>query len=215
MTEFEAFRRETLERLDKLKTSVVILEESLVLYRKNLDDEMEKVIASIDPDHWRYYHAHIYSEFDEIEQDLPSVLRSSVLVHVYSVFEYILNQLCELYRNKKELSLSMKDLKHDGIMRAKVYLKKVAEAAFDAEGQEWNQIVLINKIRNILVHSGGVLSQSHADFVAINQHVNARDALSISEVNRIIIGKGYVEFAISTFKSFLLVLLNDQSVEFS
>ncbi|MCG7497494.1 hypothetical protein MHO82_11515 [Vibrio sp. Of7-15] len=101
MEEFFKLKRESIERMDKLETSITIMESSLGLYKEKLDTAMSQVIKNIEPESWRYYHAEIYSDYDEIETDLPSVLRNSVLVHVYSIFESIVNKLCVIHKKRK------------------------------------------------------------------------------------------------------------------
>lgn len=215
MDNFNKLHRESIERMEKLSTSIDILGESMLLYKKKLDSAMDRVIKEVDPESWRYYHADIYSTYDEIETDLPSVLRHSVLVHVYSVFESILNNLCVIHKNKKNLNLSLSDLKHDGIARAKVYIKKVSCSPFNEESQEWSEIIKINKLRNILAHNDGViLEEKHQNYNVIKQYIDSTTGLEISDNGKISIGSIYVTFVLTTFKTYLSDLFDKQKSEF-
>jgi predicted nucleic acid-binding protein len=214
MQELELLKRESEERLQKLLTSISILEESIGLYKKRLDKAMDRVIEKIDPEDWRYYHAEIYSEYDEVETDLPSVLRSSVLVHVYAVLENILNDLCLIHKNKKQLGLSLSDLKHEGIARAKIYLTKVSGSPCNEASKEWNEIVKINRVRNVLVHNSGVLVQGkHPNYEEIKQYIESDSALDLSSAGKISIGPEYVPAVIGIFRRYLVDLFELHKAE--
>lgn len=118
-------------------------------------------------------------------------------------------------QKKKNLSLSLKDLKHDGIMRAKVYIKKVSCSSFNDESQEWEEIIKINKLRNILVHSDGVMLQNtHPNYEIIKSYIDSNSGLEISETGHISIKDTYVVSVVKTFKSYLNELFREQDNEF-
>jgi predicted nucleic acid-binding protein len=216
MQELEMLKRESDERLQKLLTSISILEESLGLYKKGLDKAMERVVEKIDPEDWRYYHAEIYAQYDEVETDLPSVLRSSIFVHVYSVLENILNELCLIHKNKKQLGLSLSDLRHEGIARAKIYLTKVSGSSCNEASKEWGEIVKINRIRNVLVHNAGLLVKGkHPNFEEIKQYIESASGLTLSSAGKISVGPEYVPRVIEIFTQYLLDLFEINRAEFA
>lgn len=216
MGNFRNLEAKSLERMEKLLVSVSILDESLKLYEENLDKTMKAVTEKIDPDDWRYYAAEIYSEYHEVQEELPIVIQHSVLVHVYSIFESILNKLCAIHKREKSLAISLADLKHDGILRAKIYIKKVSCSEFPDNSKEWPDILLINKIRNIIVHSDSHLSkEKHPDFENIKKYIEETEGLRLSENSDIVISNNYIKFTINTFKIFLTELFKCQRKEFN
>lgn len=215
MKELESLARDSDDRLQKLFTSISILEESIGLYKKRLDIAMKGVIENIDREDWRYHYAEIYSEYDEVETDLPTVLRSSVLVHVYAVLESILNDLCAIHKDKKNLGLSLSDLKHDGIARAKVYLTKVSESSCNEASKDWSDILKINKVRNVLVHNAGVLvKEKHPNYDELKKYINSVPGLDLESAGKISIGPEYVPMVIVTFRRYLSDLFKLQQADF-
>ncbi|MFZ8715406.1 hypothetical protein [Enterobacter kobei] len=135
---------------------------------------------------------------------------------MYSIFESILNKLCAIHKREKSLAISLADLKHDGILRAKIYIKKVSCSEFPDNSKEWPDILLINKIRNIIVHSDSHLSkEKHPDFENIKKYIEETEGLRLSENSDIVTSNNYIKFTINTFKIFLTELFKSQRKEFN
>jgi hypothetical protein len=111
--------------------------------------------------------------------EFPNILRTSIFVSCYSFYENQLNLFCKLLHRKRNLTLSLTDIKGNGIERAQVYLKKVAQIEFPDKSQEWQFLKKCNLIRNCVVHNGGVVEENakelmkviHSiDFISIQYH---------------------------------------------
>ena len=93
--------------------------------------------------------------FNELSEEMPAILRTTVLVAAYSRLEALLLSLCDGFRGLKQLQLAPKDLRDSGIFAAKTYFTKVAHVSFPSDTSEWAEFQFVNKLRNILVHSDG------------------------------------------------------------
>ena len=97
------------------------------------------------------------SEMDELENTFPKILRYSLFVHSYSLFERALMSIAKAYQKARKLPLSPSDLKDKGIEQAQVYLKKVVSVPFPDTGSVWQEISTLTLIRNKIVHNEGEL----------------------------------------------------------
>ncbi|TNZ66197.1 hypothetical protein CGK42_23745, partial [Vibrio parahaemolyticus] len=155
--EYDSLKRESIIRLDSIRQSVAVFENAIDSQKNAHDEYVKKATEGVFPEDLRYHLAHYHYEFESKETDLTTALRYSILVHTYGIFENIVNQLCVVHKEEKNLSLSLSDLRHEGIQRAKVYIKKVSNSNFNEASREWSEIVKINKIRNIIAHNDGSL----------------------------------------------------------
>jgi len=91
-------------------------------------------------------------EFIEVGHDFPRLLLVSFIITWYSFIEQELLNLCD----KLNLSISIRAKDNDnldkGIRRARKFLLRGKDYTID-EGQ-WQKLVDISKLRNILVHEG-------------------------------------------------------------
>lgn len=94
-------------------------------------------------------------EHARIEDIFIKNLRYSVIVTIYSFLETTLNDLCRYLHHSKNLSLTLDEVKGDGIERAKLYLQKVCLINFPEKSHEWQEIQKFNLIRNCIVHAEG------------------------------------------------------------
>lgn len=98
----------------------------------------------------------------------------------------------------------------------KYILKKCLAQNSPITVKEWPDILLINKIRNIIVHSDSHLSkEKHPDFEKIKKYIEETEGLRLSENSDIVISNNYIKFTINTFKIFLTELFKSQRKEFN
>jgi hypothetical protein len=214
--EYRSLKQESVMRLESIGESVTVFENAIDTQKVAHDKYVKKATEGVFPEDLRYHLAHYHEIFESKETDLTTALRYSILVHTYSAFENIVNQLCVVHKEEKNLSLSLSDLRHEGIQRAKVYIKKVSSSNFNEGSEEWNEIVKINKIRNIIAHNdGNLIEGKHPNFGDIAKYISQTDNINLdSESNQIRLQKGYNGHVISIFSKYLTDLFCLQDSEF-
>ncbi|MCG7375213.1 hypothetical protein MHL40_21420 [Pseudomonas luteola] len=115
-------------------------------------------------------------DFHLTQTKYPSLHREAILITIYNFLENDLNKLCSQLQETVGFSLKLKDLHGSGIERAFLYLEKVSSFSFENMETEIGYIKNINKIRNIIVHSGGYLAKetnrSTLEFIKQNRYLS-------------------------------------------
>jgi hypothetical protein len=94
----------------------------------------------------------------EASETYPQLLRASLFATGYGVLEHFLVSICKQCQPHLR-GPHLKDLRGEGIIRAQLYLAKVAQVVWPAT-QEWNALTDYGLLRNALVHAQGDLSLS-------------------------------------------------------
>ncbi len=156
------------------KSAIPYSEEEL---SKLPEDERESIIDWYLDDYLKY------------KDSFPTTLRNSYLIGYYSIYDYYLNYLCihaqKIY--KKDIDIDL--LRGEGIWRSRNYLEKICSINI-SDSSEWNEIIMINKIRNSFVHNlGKAIKKSELEqYVLINSRF-----IEIDEHDRIKVKNGYLE----------------------
>ncbi len=82
-----------------------------------------------------------------------SLLRA-VFIASYGIVEQNLDEIMEMRRKKREVSISPSDLRHRGVKRSLTYAVKVLGADIDLDADHWKDLFLIQDLRHHLVHYG-------------------------------------------------------------
>ncbi|WP_428909064.1 hypothetical protein [Niallia sp. Krafla_26] len=105
--------------------------------------------------------------------EFPNIMRTSLF---YSCFAYLENYLliiCKEIRRFKKIEIEINDIRHKGIEKAQVYLKKIAGLKFPDQSSEWNHIKKCNKVRNILIHNGGIIENNNKNVIKEIETLNS------------------------------------------
>jgi hypothetical protein len=89
----------------------------------------------------------------DVEQFYPEILRAAIFIGAYGLFEHFLVSICDEHHRLTQ-GVAPADLRGEGIGRARLYLIKVAQAAFP-ETPEWQDLDNYRLLRNALVHAQG------------------------------------------------------------
>ena len=98
----------------------------------------------------------------------------AAFISLFSTLEQNLDELIRMDQKKKDISLSPADLKHRGIKRSIVYANKVLKMDIDEGQKHWQDVTLLQELRNHLVHFGPEISDS-------KEHLKLYDKLQKSE----------------------------------
>lgn len=129
-----------------------------------INQDLENKIDRIIKRHPEEDHDEVIESFSldlhEKQEKYPFIHRTSLLITIYSFLENTLNDLCHTLSQSVGSDVKLSDLQGNGIERALLYLSKVAAFDLSKMGGTLPYIKGINKIRNIIVHNGGVLPSS-------------------------------------------------------
>ena len=103
----------------------------------------------------------------QYEGIFPMILWKSLFLSTYFLLENSLDQICKNLKKSNSYNLTLKDTSGNGIFRSSLYLKKVCNITKPFETQTWTEINDFNKIRNVFVHSDGILSKSATDTIKV------------------------------------------------
>jgi hypothetical protein len=150
-----------------------------------------------------YLH-YIHDEHWELSEKIPSIQRKAELISLYTILENGLNQVCHIFESNINNPVLLSDLSSNGIIdKSKKYLEKVALIKFPSgEGSVWEEITLIQNIRNAFVHKEGLVKQGHNDLI---DYINGSQFLDL-KLNEIIINKGFSRHCLQLFVDFFTSL---------
>lgn len=194
---------DVLFELDLLRSYTASVEKQIIDSLNAFHREKETHIYEIDPqqgyaDIVTMHHGlddstyHLEAIFEEY---FPNLQRRSALITLFSFLEYQLDELCRLFANDQKLSVSLNDLKDKGIDRSYRYLKKVVGLPVDNSTSTWQNIKLIQGLRNEIVHNDGKLKSNEAIKYA-------RDSDLLSGDDEVKIKEGYLAYVIKAFDEY-------------
>lgn len=143
----------------------------------------------------------IFSDCVAFEFLFPHLLRSSLFLSNYSLFEDSLNRLCHIIEVSSRSRLRLKDLRGSGVIRARLFLDRIAELTFDEEGELWADVNRLRLLRNCLAHQSGELGEVGGDLDLL---VEKHPALTMDEAGHIVLEAEFGPWAYSRLESFLL-----------
>lgn len=162
----------------------------------SLTRSLERMAAAIDKrmegmskgDRQEFFesHAHDLHQYGAL---FPGMHRESMLITLYNYLEHNLNVVSVGVEKEIGTNIQLKHLRDRGIVRALLFLDRVAGFDLSAIDADLSFIRNTNKLRNIVVHNGGVLptSANHA----VNLFVNAQDSLAGRPDHPVTIGKEF------------------------
>ena len=123
--------------IDLFRLDVSIIFHALREYIHTIEDQIEQLST----DGYERIQATLYENDSERDMELqnheylfsevvPRSFRYSCIVTLFSSIEVTMNKLCDELRNRKELKLSVRDLKGNVLDRTEKYIARVAEINF-------------------------------------------------------------------------------------
>jgi len=155
-------------------------------------------------------------EYFMVEDVFKTFSLNSFIIILYSYIEDGLNSLCNaLFSDKlrlqkikggEQFTITFKDIKGEGINRAKVYLEKVMGVSVHADKKSWSEIDTLRKIRNAIVHDDGTAKETILKDGNIIQHVK-NGTLEITDHGELVYGTivitpKYLDYIIPIVKDF-------------
>ncbi|KMV28371.1 hypothetical protein AB733_24140 [Photobacterium swingsii] len=151
---------------------------------KQQDDDLQeflsKELESIPEERHDDYISSYGQDLHENQTLFPNIHRFSIVISIHSYFEDTLNQLADILEksvaNAQKYKSFKSKFKGATIACAKAYIEKVGELDLAFLEANWEQIRMVNRLRNQLVHEAGFLPRlSDHD---INKYVSTNEFLS-------------------------------------
>ena len=135
-------------------------------------------------------------------------------MEAYFLAESSLDQICKNIQTAENLKFSLSDMSGNGIKRAELYLRKVANVTLPFESDAWHTLHDFNKIRNILVHSGGIVNKGNTELRKISKRYAGLKLPEFDNYDLAVLGleKEFNSFALEIIMTFFVSLhksLND------
>jgi hypothetical protein len=122
-----------------------------------------------------YFEAHAEDSF-ELSDELPSILRYSVLTRADSALENYLVSTAVTFAELHKPSVVLKDFVGTGFRRAQQYLKKVAGVQFPEDAPEWVAVLRLRELRTCVVHADGYINEDHG---VLKRWINATPGIRV------------------------------------
>lgn len=190
-----------------------ILEKEQSEFKKQFDKKLEDLTGDARENYLEWQADNHFYLFDVF----PSLQWLSLFNTAYSVFEKNMNYICRLAEWKTESNFKLNDLNGQGIERAKLYLRKVANVCDPFNSQPWQKIKKYGELRNVMAHATGELDLSNdkhkkiLKFAQQNQNIEVIYHNNNSEFPEIRLGSEIVFESIQNYKDFLK-LLSEQNI---
>lgn len=189
-------------RLEDFRQYTRDIESKFCIDKKTLSNSYEETIKELSEDEKNEFDEYFYDDYYMIEEIQISMYRYSVIVSIYSFLENSLNKLCTYLSKKHSYVITLDDLKGMGIVRARKFLEKMAQVDFSAMNGEWSGLISLNKIRNCIVHSEGIITEK-TSLKDINNIIPHTSGVSLKNEYQIVIEREYIDFSIDIVEKFL------------
>lgn len=174
---------------------------------KKLEDfklDLEKEVKEKDysDDDIELINEYYENEYAEVSDSKLLLYRKSTLMSLYTFLESQLHRVCILAKERNEITLDVSELKGEGVIRSKDYLKKHGLLDITPINGEWSAIQEFNKVRNCLVHCNGDI-RFYRNENQIKKIVEKSQYLELLHDEILFINKDYIDFTISNIESFI------------
>ena len=134
----------------------------------------------------------------------PNILWRTTFLHSYFILESSLDQICKNIQEAENHNLTLKDISGRGIQRASLYLRKVCRVTIPFDTKNWIELQDFNKIRNLFVHSDGVVERTNLDIIRIASKYKGIKLGDFDNnvVSFLEISKGFTIYSLNCIESF-------------
>lgn len=197
----------TKSRLEEFRSYTLQLEQKFDTDKQSVEESYHEAINLIEHDEENDAHEYFGEMYQEIDGVNVPLFRHSTIVTLYTFLESSMNNLCRNLFRLKKYNVDLSDLRGEGIVRARLYLMKLADVDFELLNGDWSRLLGLNSIRNCLVHNEGRIKGSKSEVKLMNNVDNTIGVYS-NHNSEIIIEREYIDNCIDTIENFLLALYN-------
>jgi hypothetical protein len=148
--------------------------------------------------------------YSDITKAFPSVVWASLFLSSYAFLEHSLVEICDYFCVKNKPLLQASELRDKGINNSRTYLKKIIGLKFPEQIDAWKEILMYNKIRNILMHAGGYINFQKSSNALIIEYIRAnQNKLAITQDNYLKMQENFIEDVIKNYTTFFEQLFRE------
>ena len=142
-----------------LETHLELIEAQIERGKKKAWLSREAKMMELEPDD-EAESSFIVQEYDyQVGFVLPRVLRNPFLVSLFAVYESAVTEIANAMQRKKDVGISLDDLKGDFLKRSKIYYKHVLQFQLALSNDSWQRLMLLSDLRNAIAHTNGRLDR--------------------------------------------------------
>lgn len=193
--------------LDELKDYVETVEDALKGKLKSFEERAERRAEGMSPAAKDRYFESLAEDAHFLWGRFPALTWKTAFIGAYSIFEHALINLCGHTAHYGGHEIRVEDIQGKGIFAAQTYLKKVCKVSFPDNCADWQDILHMNRIRNLLVHRLGHMKHGSA-WKGLPQYLKRKAKLiEFTEGGDIRFLDGYCLDAIETYRRFFKATL--------
>jgi hypothetical protein len=140
-----------------------LVEDTLVAKLGEMGVQVSTKATGMNEDLRQDLYEYYAEDYFELSDELPTVLRYSVLTAADTALEAYLNDTCETYANLSNARVRLGDIVGKGVARSRDYLKKVAGIKFPDGLPIWRTVTRLHEVRNCIVHAEGYVPPAKAE----------------------------------------------------
>lgn len=171
---------------------------------KELKQTIDEKLKSVPEEHHSEFVEGYGQDLHENQFLFPSMHRESIFITLYNYLEHSLNEYCRLISKLSENPIKLSDLNHKGVQRAIVYLKKIALLDLNEANAEYEFLTNSNRLRNRIVHAGGILPSNKEE--KVNKFIDSQNNLAGSPDYGIVFREEFILEFITNLASYLKVV---------
>lgn len=178
-------------------------------YRKQVEvslqtrlDRIADLAKDLDPHGQDEYFDSKYDEIAQARDNFPQLLRSTTLVALYSLLEHQLFKVCNHLKKTEKLTLTHNDLRGEGIVQAQRFIKIACKKPFPDGESQWQMIQHVRRIRNCLVHGGGV-APNDGRGKNVRNAVKDLEGIALNEFSQVVLEERLLDNFMVCLKKFL------------
>ncbi len=164
------------------------------------DQFLPKLSSSSDEEFLQVWNE-IFPRYIALEFAYPKILRTSILVSSYFLFEDTLKQLCKQIETNLFIKTKINDLKGNVLSQARLFLEGDTDLSFPDHESLWEDVDNIRQLRNCLAHNNGLVGWKDSKLSRI---VHGHEHLDLDEAGGIVLGKGFNLWAFGRLEELLL-----------
>jgi len=186
-------------KLFMLRRLADLVEETLIAQSEELNARLSKEAGHYAEEERQDFFEYHAEDYYALADELPTLLRYSVLVGADTGLEVYLNDTCATYAEVHQATVTVDDLRGAGIERARDYLKKVARISFPDTRPEWATVRRMHDLRNAIVHADGYVPP---DRTKLRDWCSSIPGLRITSANVISLTRDFTDAAITAYEAF-------------
>ena len=201
---FKTLKEGFINHLDEFDEYFFIVEESLENKEKELVNRIKSESEKNEEYDLSFFEDFYIDDWNQIGAIFPSIFRKSLLLSIYSLFEFELINVCRKIETVLNNDEKFKIKKKKGnVESAKLYLKKSCILKSNDFDNIWETITVYRHIRNNIVHRGGRLYDESPNYKVISQFIEKHTSENFIEVTNsgyMFFSKKFIEFFIQSLK---------------